>query len=104
MARNPDARFNRLFNRLRYHAPFASGFIEWVQRPSSRLVRIPLGFLLILGGVFSFLPVLGIWMLPLGLLILALDVPFMRGPVSNLGVWLELKWRAWRARRKQQSR
>lgn len=47
-----------------------------------RRVRIPTAFLLILGGVFSFLPVLGIWMLPLGLMLLAVDVPVIRPTVS----------------------
>ncbi len=36
--------------------------------------RLLLGLLLMLGGVFAFLPVLGIWMLPLGFAIAALDV------------------------------
>ncbi len=39
-------------------------------------VRIPVGFLFILGGVFSFLPVLGVWMLPVGLAILAPSFPW----------------------------
>ncbi len=38
-----------------------------------------LGLLLMLGGVFGFLPVLGFWMVPLGLAVAALDVvPFWR--------------------------
>jgi len=47
------------------------------------LVRIPLALLLILGGVFSFLPILGLWVLPLGLLVLAVDVPALKRPVGN---------------------
>ena len=31
-----------------------------------------------LGGIFSFLPLLGVWMLPLGLLLIAQDVPFLQ--------------------------
>ncbi len=63
------------------------------------LIRIPLALLLILGGVFSFLPVLGIWMLPLGLLLLAIDLAPLRGPISALGVRLERWWTVWRRRR-----
>ncbi len=37
------------------------------------LVRIAVALLLILGGIFSFLPVLGLWMLPLGLMLVAQD-------------------------------
>ena len=67
-------------------------FINWLRRPSSRLVRIPLAALLILGGIFSFLPVLGLWMLPLGLLLFAQDVPFLQGPLIRLLAWVERKW------------
>jgi hypothetical protein len=41
-----------------------------LRQPSSRWVRIPAGILLIAGGVLSFLPVPGLWMIPLGLLLL----------------------------------
>jgi hypothetical protein len=37
--------------------------------------------LLIVGGVVGFLPVLGFWMIPLGLLLLAQDVPFLQRPI-----------------------
>jgi len=47
--------------------------------PANRLVRIGLGgALVILGGVFGFLPVLGYWMVPVGLLVLATDIPPIR--------------------------
>ena len=47
--------------------------------PANRLVRLGLGgVLVILGGFFGFLPVLGYWMVPLGLLILATDIPPIR--------------------------
>jgi hypothetical protein len=67
-------------------------FVNWLQRPSSRLVRIPLAVLLILGGIFSILPVLGLWMLPLGLLLFAQDVPMLRPPLIRLLAWVERKW------------
>ena len=41
------------------------------------------------GGVFSFLPVLGLWMLPLGLLVLAVDIPPLRRPVGDAIVRLQ---------------
>ena len=60
--------------------------------PGQPFVRIALGILLILGGIFSILPVLGIWMLPLGLAILAIDVPvarrIQRRITIRLGNWL----------------
>lgn len=72
--------------------PRGAAWINWLREPSSRLVRIPLAALLILGGIFSFLPVLGLWMLPLGLLLIAQDVPFLQQPLANALGWVERKW------------
>ncbi len=63
-----------------------------MRKPSSRLVRIPLALLLIIGGIFSFLPVLGLWMLPLGLILIAQDLPFLQGPMARMLGWIERKW------------
>ena len=71
-------------------------FLRWLKTPSSRWVRVPLALLLIVGGVVGFLPVLGFWMIPLGLLLLAQDVPFLQGPILRLLTWLERKWIKWR--------
>jgi hypothetical protein len=60
---------------------------EWVahlRRPSASWVRVPLGTVLVLGGALSILPVLGIWMLPLGLMLLALDVALLRRPTARM--------------------
>jgi purine-cytosine permease-like protein len=46
--------------------------------PASVILRVGLGMACILGGVLGFLPVLGYWMLPLGLLILSIDFPWVR--------------------------
>jgi len=67
-------------------------FVGWLRRPSSKLTRIPLALLLMLGGVFSILPVLGLWMLPLGMLLIAQDVPVLEKPVARSLGWLERKW------------
>jgi len=72
--------------------PGPARFVAWLRQPSSRWVRIPLALLLILGGIFSFLPVLGLWMLPLGLLLFAQDVPFLQGPLIRVLAWGERKW------------
>jgi hypothetical protein len=74
--------------------PRAARFVAWLRKPSSRLARIPLALLLIVGGIFSFLPVLGLWMLPLGLLLVALDVPVLQKPMSRMLGWIERKWEA----------
>ena len=46
--------------------------------PATRPGRIALGSALVIGGALGFLPVVGFWMLPLGLLVLAQDVPRIR--------------------------
>jgi hypothetical protein len=76
----------------------AGGFLRWLKSPSSRWVRVPIALLLILGGILAFLPVLGVWMLPLGLLFLAQDVPFLQRPILQALTWLERKWIALRRR------
>ena len=40
--------------------------------------------LLVAGGIFSFLPVLGLWMLPLGLVLFAQDVPVLQKPMAKV--------------------
>jgi hypothetical protein len=56
--------------------------------PGHPFVRIALGVLLLVGGIFSILPVLGIWMLPLGLAVLAIDIPIARRLQRRLIIWL----------------
>ncbi len=77
--------------------------IHWLRDPGARWIRIPVGVLFILGGLLWFLPVLGIEMLPIGLLLVAQDVPFLRRPVGRAMIWLEGKWvalrRQWMRRR-----
>ena len=72
--------------------PGPARFVRWLRKPSSRYVRIPLAILLIVGGIFSFLPVLGLWMLPLGLLLFAQDVPILQKPLAQILGWIERKW------------
>lgn len=62
--------------------PPLRGPMSTLRRDSWFPVRFPVALLLIAGGFLSFLPVLGIWMLPLGLLLLAVDLPILRGPIS----------------------
>ena len=94
-ARTPD--LDEQLDRLETEIPhWAADALRWVRKPERVWVRVPAGLLLIAGGVLSFLPVLGIWMLPLGLALVAVDVPFLRGPVARAIAWGERKWRAWR--------
>ncbi|MCY3768519.1 MAG: hypothetical protein OXG56_03995 [Gammaproteobacteria bacterium] len=65
-------------------------------RTMPALPRQVLGVALLLGGVFWFLPVLGLWMIPLGLMILSLDFQWARRSSHKINAWLN----KWRARRK----
>jgi len=49
--------------------------VRWSHRKLPPGVRTAAGLLLVIGGVLGFLPILGFWMLPLGLLLIALDIP-----------------------------
>lgn len=48
--------------------------LVWVRANVPPGLRLLLGLALILGGVFGFLPVLGFWMIPLGVAVAALDI------------------------------
>ncbi|MGF0540569.1 hypothetical protein ACQQ2Q_21445 [Agrobacterium sp. ES01] len=55
--------------------------------PRSRAGRIAVGVLFVLGGMLGFLPILGFWMIPVGLLILSQDLAFVRRRRRRLAVW-----------------
>lgn len=77
---------------------------EWLKHPRWKLVRPPVGGLLVLFGIFGFLPVVGFWMVPLGIAVLAIDYPV----AGRANIWIKRKarrqmarWRKFRARRKR---
>ena len=55
--------------------------------PGSRIARIILGLVLVLGGIFSVLPVLGLWMIPLGLVVLSVDFASVRRGRRRAELW-----------------
>ncbi len=55
--------------------------------PRSRLGRIATGSALVVGGTLGFLPILGFWMVPLGLIVLSHDLPAVRRRRRRLAVW-----------------
>lgn len=98
-------RLNRHLDRFERRLPrWIATPLRWLRAPSSRWVRIPVGVLLIVAGFFSFLPLLGLWMLPLGVLLLAQDLPFLRRPTRWSLILLERRWLRWKRRRRQTSR
>lgn len=69
--------------------------VRWLRRPASRWARIPAGILLVIGGIFSILPLLGIWMLPLGLILLAEDTAILRRYRARLIDWVARRRPHW---------
>jgi len=73
---------------------------KWsVAMPRSRVGRLVTGSLLIVGGILGFLPILGFWMVPLGLLVLSQELPMVRRWRRRGGVWWARRQRAKLARR-----
>jgi hypothetical protein len=95
-----DRRFYRQFEALSRLLPALRGPLRVLRGNRWLLLRLPLAIFLILGGLVSFLPFLGLWMLPLGLLLLAVDLPFLRGPISAVIVRLRRRIKRWFARRR----
>jgi hypothetical protein len=91
-------RLRRQFDALGRAAPQSRWLTERLLQDRMRIVRLPLGVLLILGGIFSILPVLGLWMLPLGLMLLAVDIPALRPWVSAALIRIRRRISLWRKR------
>ena len=66
--------------------------------PANRATRVSLGVVLVIGGILGFLPILGFWMIPLGLLILSIDFAVVRRARRRTAV----RWGRWRANGKPQ--
>jgi purine-cytosine permease-like protein len=67
-----------------------------IRIPASRIGRIILGVLFVFFGLLGFLPILGFWMVPVGLLILSQDLAIVRRWRRRFSVW-------WARRRAQKS-
>lgn len=90
-----ERRFHRQFQALERLFPSLRGPMSSLRKDSWFPVRFPIALILIAGGLLSFLPALGIWMLPLGLLLLAIDLPILRGPISALIIHARRNGKTW---------
>jgi hypothetical protein len=82
MPDKPD--LNHELDRLQGYLPsWAARLVRSLRHPACRIVRIGLAILLVLGGIIGFLPILGFWMIPLGLALIAQDVPLLRRPMAR---------------------
>ncbi|MBF0356332.1 MAG: hypothetical protein HQL43_13950 [Alphaproteobacteria bacterium] len=64
-----------------------------IRLPHSRNKRLALGWGLVLGGLVGFLPIVGFWMLPLGMAVLSVDLPRVRRWRRKSQVFVERKRR-----------
>ena len=100
MSARQELRF--AFKRIERELPARlAGAMRWLRHPASSWVRIPAGLAMMIGGVFSFLPILGVWMLPLGLMLLAADIPFLQRPMARFALWCLGLMERFRNRRSQ---
>ena len=81
-------------------APMVRAY-RWLCRPHLVWLRVPLALMLFLGGCVGFLPILGFWMLPLGVLLLAEDVPFLRRPTLRCLGRVQGWWDHYRSKRRR---
>lgn len=86
MADKNLSRIRRQFDALGRAVPSMRRFIDLLTQNGMRWLRVPVAFLLMAGGLLGFLPVLGFWMLPLGFLLLAIDIPLLRPAVATTSV------------------
>lgn len=83
MPRIPD--FHEEIDRLQNHIPSLVGQnLNRLRGKRALWVRVLCGVVLIAAWCVFPLPIVGLWMLPVGLALLAHDVPMMRKPMARL--------------------
>jgi hypothetical protein len=86
VSQHHEQRIERLIGRLPERL---QTIIRCLRRPGLRWVRVLVGLLFIAGAFLSILPMFGIWMLPLGLMLLAEDIPPVRRVRDRFLDWIE---------------
>lgn len=97
-------RLDRQLAALARRFPFLRGLVGLAEARPGVILRLPLGLLLVAGGFLGFLPFLGFWMIPLGLLILAIDLPLLRPGVSAAMIRGRRRLALWRRSRRNGGR
>lgn len=93
---NKEQKLADLLDRFEQHLPtWLARAFRFARQPSLIWVRIPFAILLMAAGILGFLPILGFWMVPLGLLLLAQDVTILQRPLVRTIEWIEARW-PWR--------
>lgn len=66
--------------------------------PRNRPLRVAMGIAFVAMGLVGFLPVVGFWMIPVGLVILSVDSPFARRARRRAEVWIMRRYNRWKGR------
>lgn len=91
-------RLDRQFDAIERMAPASRRILDPLRHGRLRMVRLPIACGLIFGSILAVLPVFGLWMLPLGLMLLALDVPRLQPIVSKGLIRTRRRLSVWRHR------
>lgn len=97
-ARKHEHRLRRQFAAIVRSTPATRKPVEWLLNDRKRMIRVPVAALFLVGGLFSFLPLFGVWMLPIGLMLLAVDVPLLRPRVNAAVIRGRRRVSLWRRR------
>ncbi len=103
-AQKHENRLRRQFDALARNTPLPRRRIQALLHNRMRLLRVPVAILLILGSFLAILPIFGLWMLPAGLMLLAIDVPALRPRVSAAVIRTRRRFSLWRRRARRRRR
>ncbi len=92
-------RLERQFRSISRRYPWTDRPLAALRHPRLWLVRVPIAIFFILGGFLAILPIFGLWMIPVGLLLLAVDIPRLQAPVAAAIVRGRRRLDVWRHRR-----
>lgn len=95
------ARLERQFAAIERQIPALRRPLAAIRARGWWIVRLPIALLFVAGGLLSILPFLGLWMLPVGLMLLAVDLPLLRAPLSNTMIRSRRKATLWQRRWRQ---
>ena len=86
-------RLRRQFDALGRTVPQIAPMLAMLQTRPMIFVRVPVAAFMLVGGMLAILPVFGLWMIPVGLLLLAIDLPHLRPWVTAMTIRLRRRWR-----------